>query len=245
MTIRCFVIDDEPLARLNLEVELASHPEFTLSGSEGDPVRALEQVVAETPDLVFLDVRMPGLDGLEVMSRLRARLGPEASPYVVLVTAFDRYALQAFEYEALDYLVKPFDSERFEVTIRRAARRIRQRQSGALASENASAERLSFQVSGGTVFLAPSDICWVESANHYLLLHVDTRTHLVRETMSRMEMMLEPHGFLRVHRGALVHPRHVREAEILSDGGRMLHITEGSRVRVSRRRWPVLRNRVL
>ena len=247
MTIRCFVVDDEPLARAGVEAELARHAGFEVVASLGHPMHALEELVARPPDLLFLDVKMPGLDGFAFLERMREELDQAARPYVVLVTAFDRYALAAFDYEALDYLVKPFDSERFADTLRRAQERIRTRRAETdppePRGEATASHRLRLSVSGGELFLAPDDIRWIEAADHYLLIHGSARTHLVRARISDLEEALAPHGFLRVHRGALVHPAHVERTETQPDGGRRLHLSDGSLIRVSRRRWPGIRDR--
>ena len=246
--IRVFVIDDEPVARQNVEALLGKCSDVEVRLSSGDPVAALRRIREEPPDLVFLDVRMPRLDGMAFLVRMREELPEERRPYVVLVTAFDRYALEAFEYEALDYLVKPFDTPRFETALCRARDRIRQRRAVAEARPEvtaaASSERLRFKVSGGEVLLDPCEICWVEAVDHYVLLHAAMRSYLVRLTMSEAERRLSPHGSVRVHRGAIVNIACIRSHERLADGSRELVLSEGSRVRVSRRRWREIRERI-
>lgn len=241
--IHCAIVDDEPLARQNLEVLLSEHADFDVCLSSGSSEEALEAVLRRPPDLVFLDVKMPRLDGLGFLTQMRERLTPSERPYAILVTAFDRFALQAFEYEALDYLVKPFDSERFEISLRRARDRIELgRHAEAFAKSSTKRQtRLTFKISSGELYLLPEEICWVESADHYLFLHTPRRSHLVRGTMVSIERTLGPFGFLRVHRSALVNPGFVVSHQSLPDGGRLLTLREGSRIRISRRRWPEIR----
>ncbi len=241
MTVRCAIVDDEPLARRNLEALLGSRDGFESLWSLGDSERALRLLLSDPVDLVFLDVRMPELNGIQLLAELTKRLDVARRPYVILVTAFDRYALQAFEYDALDYLVKPFDTARFEQSLARAEERLAWRRAGPPSAAGASRPPLAFKTSGGELFLRPEEVCWVEACDHYLMIHARGRTHLVRQTMQAMEDLLADHGFLRVHRGALVQMTAIAQRRALSDGGQELTLSEGSRVRVSRRRWPAVR----
>lgn len=259
--IRCAIVDDEELARCNLEAMLEPAADIEIVGSYGRARDALDRLIADPPDVVFLDIKMPEISGMAILEELSRALGDDRRPYVVLVTAFDRFALQAFQYDALDYLVKPVASERFAASLDRARERIRQRRalaqpgtSGSARTDSAAraqadhssgqpggrqpAERwLTYKVSGGIIRVCPADLVWVEAVDHYVVLHADQRSHLVRATMAAFERELEPYGFVRVHRGALVHPHHVVSSETLRDGGRQLTLRDGSRVRVSRRRW--------
>lgn len=237
---RCIVVDDEPLARLRLETLLAEDPAFEVVASIGDPHAALARIVAEPPEVVFLDVRMPSLDGIRLLAALRESVAPERRPYVVLVTAFDRYALEAFELEALDYLVKPFADARFRSTLERARERLRQRERSAAAPADAG-PLVALGEGARSVRIAPAAITWVESSGHYLLVHTRARSHLVRGSIAEAEEQLGPHGFLRVHRGALVQPARVESVE-REGSDRELRLMDGSRVAVSRRRWAAVRD---
>ena len=268
--IRCRIVDDEPLARRNLEVLLAGETDVEVVGSHERAREALEAITTDPADLLFLDIRMPELDGLAFLAALAARVPSERRPYVVLATAFDRYALQAFEYDALDYLVKPFASERFRESLDRARGRIRLRRlaataespadsaagssaeraadsrgDGHLAARSEGTARLTFKVSGGVIRIDPSEISWIEAVDHYFVIHTAARSHLVRGTLAGVERRLAGRGFVRVHRSAIVHPDHVVECETLPDGARSLSLRDGSRVRVSRRRFAGLAERLL
>ena len=239
--IRCVLVDDEELALLNTRAMLEPATDIDIVASFTDPDAALASLIAEPPDLVFLDIKMPGLSGMALLERLVQELPPERRPYAVLVTAFDRYALQAFEYDALDYLVKPVGEARFAASLDRARERIRLRRESTQAADSATPvenHTISIKVSGGMARVSPDEIVWVEAEDHYVMLHTRRRSHLVRGTISAFERELAPLGFVRVHRGALAHPRHVSSSETLRDGSRELTLVDGSRIRASRRRWP-------
>lgn len=245
--IRCFVVDDEPLARANIEALLQHEDEFEVVGSIGDAAHALDRVVTETPNLLFLDIRMPELDGLSFLREMSELVPVAKRPYAILVTAFDRYALQAFDYEAIDYLVKPVDTDRFGIAIRRARHRIELCRLGSVNRSTVQAggeSRICFKVSRGEIYLMSNQICWIETCDHYLIIHTPSREHLVRMNMSDAERMLADQGFLRVHRGALVNPRHISSHESQVDGGRLITLSDGSQVPVSRRRWPSVREQL-
>lgn len=245
--IRCFIVDDEPLARTQIVRLLNAQADFEVCASFEEGRQALDCARETPPDLVFLDVKMPGMGGMEFLAALQLELPIEDRPYVILVTAFDRFALQAFEYDALDYLVKPFDDARFESSMGRARERIRRRnQARQLESTDnpAGPNKLHLKAGNRDVLIDTRSIAWIESADHYLYVHVAERSHLVRKTMSVMERELRAQRFLRVHRGALVNPAFVVEVRQKKDGGRWLVLREGSRIPVSRRRWPEIRARL-
>lgn len=235
MTLRCFIVDDEPLARLRIEDLVEDAKDADVVGSFGDPRRALDRILTDAPDLVFLDVQMPGMTGIELLGEMRATLDDGARPYVVLVTAFDDYALEAFEFEALDYLVKPFDDGRFHATLRRANERIALRES---AQRAATSEADPVRLGEGDAALRvwPASVTWVEAAGHLVLVHMRTRTAHTRARMAEVEETLAPHGFVRVHRSALVNVSCVETVEVVG-GERQLRLVDGSMVSVSRRRW--------
>lgn len=183
---------------------------------------------------------MPGMDGLRLLAEVRSRVAAECMPYVVLVTAFDRYALEAFDYEAIDYLAKPYPDAQFHASLGRARERLRKPRAVA-AERHADVDPVMIGDEPRTLHVAPDAITWVESSGHYLLVHQSTCSRLVRESMTAAERSLQPHGFVRVHRGALVNPLHVVGTE-RSHGDRTLCLSDGSRVMISRRRWPEIRN---
>ena len=234
MSVRALVVDDEPLARGELARLVAATPGFEGVGQAEDGDAAVAAIASLRPDLVLLDVQMPGRDGFEV---IRA-VGPERMPPVIFVTAWDSFALRAFEVHALDYLLKPFEDRRLREALARArpdaglARRLE----AAIAGR---APEPRFQVRlGQRVVLVPSgEIDWVEGAGYYALLHAGARSHLLREAMRRIEARLDPALFLRVHRSAIVQLDRVRE---LRPGRRALLLQDGTEVRVSRGRWTAL-----
>src|SRR5215469_7103959 len=184
------VVDDEPLARANLIVLLRRDPEIEVVGQYGTGADALVAVRETKPDLVFLDVQMPECDGFDVLELLGSNL-PTA---IVFVTAYDKYALRAFEAGALDYLLKPFDDARFEQALRRAKERIE-------SSRHTPAEpdRLTIKGTGQVSFVKISDIDWIEAADYYACLHVGTKTHLLRRSLSDLEEELDGQIFCRIH----------------------------------------------
>jgi two-component system LytT family response regulator len=192
------------------------------------------------PDVLFLDEQMPGMDGFEVLHAL----GPHASPVVVFVTAYDQYALDAFESQALDYLLMPFADERFAAVLDRVRARLRERSfasmgerlSGLLASRPpASRSELVARDGGRTLFIPQSDIVWIEAEDYYARVHTRDRRVLVRESLrSLAERLLPPGAFIRVHRGAVLNVNYVAEVEPLASGDQTVVLTTGARLRVSR-----------
>lgn len=245
--IRCLIVDDEALARERLCRLLEPETSFVIQAVLGEGRQALEQCLIEPPELVFLDVKMPAFDGMQFLAAINEGLESERRPYVILVTAFDRYALQAFEYQALDYLVKPFDDERFAASLSRARERVRGRRASRIIEEHESPSdrhQLHLRVGNKDRWIDAREIIWVEAADHYLYVHLAERSHLVRMTMSAMERELASLKFLRAHRGALVNPRFIVEVGPRAAGGRNLTLREGSSIPVSRRRWTDVRDRL-
>jgi two-component system LytT family response regulator len=233
--IRAFVVDDEPPARANLTVLLRHDPEIQLIGECGSGMEALAEIRSKKPELVFLDVQMPECDGFDVLEML----GSDLPPAVVFVTAYDQYALRAFEAGALDYLLKPFDNARFERAITRAKERI-------WRGEDISrkAERLAIKSAGQISFLNISEIDWIEAADYYACLHMGTRTHLLRRSMSELEQDLDPSAFCRIHRSAIVNLDRVRTLELNEEGEYDVLLGTGTRLRLSRRYRKELQSRL-
>jgi two-component system LytT family response regulator len=223
--IRVAVVDDEPLARSNLRVLLGRDPEVELVSECGSGAEALREIRKKKPELVFLDVQMPECDGFDVLEQL----GTDLPPALVFVTAYDQYALQAFEAGALDYLLKPYNNARFERTLQRAKERIGQ---GKLRGRKV--ERLAIKNFGEVLFLKIAEIDWIEAADYYVCLHVGARSHLLRRSMADLEAELDA-GFCRVHRSAIVNLERVRRLENGEDGGVDVVLTTGARLSVSRR----------
>jgi two-component system LytT family response regulator len=224
--IRAVVVDDEPLARSSLKVLLRRDPEVELVGECESGMEALTEIRRKKPELVFLDVQMPECDGFDVLEQL----GSEMPPALVFVTAYDQYALRAFEAGALDYLLKPFDNARFERALNRAKERIEQ---GKETSRKI--ERLAIKNTGQVLFQKISEIDWIEAADYYVCLHVGTKTHLLRRSMSDLDQELEQATFCRIHRSAIVNLERVRKLEISEDGGTDVVLDSGTRLRLSRR----------
>ena len=224
--IRAVVVDDEPLARSSLKLLLRRDPEVQLVGECKSGMEALAEIRRKKPELVFLDVQMPECDGFDVLEQL----GSEMPPALVFVTAYDQYALRAFESGALDYLLKPFDNARFERALNRAKERIEQGK-----ETPRKIERLAIKNAGQVLFQKISEIDWIEAADYYVCLHVGTKTHLLRRSMSDVDQELEQAAFCRIHRSAIVNLERVRQLEISEDGGTDVVLNSGTRLRLSRR----------
>ena len=236
------VVDDERLARLRLTRLLRREPDVRIVGECRDGAEALTAIEAEHPELLFLDVQMPELGGFEVLDALD--LG--RPPVVVFVTAYDQYALRAFDANALDYLLKPFEDERFQETLRRAreylaGRRARGDHTARLRAlvearraERPCLTRIAVRTQGRVVFLPVSDIEWLEAADNYVRLHTGTGSYLVRETTASLEMRLDPGQFLRIHRSWIVNLSRIREVQPWFHGEHVLVLQGGTRLRCSR-----------
>ncbi len=246
--IRTLVVDDEPLAREGLRLLLAADPEVSVVGEAGNGPDAVRLIREQRPDLLLLDVQMPELNGFEVLSRL----APGEVPAVIFVTAYDRYALRAFDIHALDYLLKPFRDERFHDAVGRAKAQIRlarmsdlsQRLMSVLSTygeKDAAAApaapwltRLAIRDTGRVVFLEVDEIEYIEAADYYVQIHAGGKAYLHRETMQSLEARLDPERFMRIHRSAIVNSRRIRE--LRSEGRRDLVVvlTSGAELRVAR-----------
>ena len=209
--IRTIVVDDEPIARARVMSLLRDELDVEVVGECASGAQAVSAITATSPDLVFLDVQMPEMDGFAVARALR----PDRMPALVFVTAFDQYAVRAFECHALDYLLKPFSAQRFKSALSHARQQLAQRQATSIGRQlleilpdmrlrEPVRDRLVVKSSGRVYFVRIADIDWCEAAGNYVSLHVGPQSHLTRETMSHLESQLDPHQFVRIHRSTIV-----------------------------------------
>jgi two-component system, LytTR family, response regulator len=237
---RVLIADDEPLARERLRMLLAGETWLQIVAECQNGTEAIEAIDRLYPDLVLLDVQMPGATGFEVIEAVR----PDRMPLIVFVTAFDKYALRAFDVHALDYLLKPFDRERFGQSLARARQQLERPGNGdlerrllALVQDLRAAPRLERFVikSGGRVFFVRADeIDWIEAAGNYVKLHVGRDAHLFRETMSTLESRLDPDTFFRIHRSHIVNIERVKELQPWFNGEYVVFLRSGTRLTLSR-----------
>jgi two-component system LytT family response regulator len=234
--IRALVVDDEALARRNVTLLLRRDADIgkILECSSG--LEAIEEIRKSRPELLFLDVQMPECDGFDVLELL----GSDLPPAVVFVTAYDEYALRAFDAGALDYLLKPFDDARFG----RALNRAKERLVRYLPSRPRAAERLVVRSQGRVLFLSPADIDWVEAAGYYACLHVGSDTHVLRRSLSELEHDLGDDKFIRIHRSIIVNLDRVRGLELQPGGDYELVLRSNVRLRLSRRYRKRLQDRL-
>ncbi len=240
--MRVLVVDDEALARRRMRALLAAVPDVLLLGECETGAQAVDAIRELKPELVFLDVQMPELDGFDVI----AAVGADRMPPVIFVTAFDDYAVTAFEVGALDYLLKPVDQLRFSQTLERAKRRMAARnQQPALTSQlqalldyiargDAATERIGVKVQGKIVFLDPDEIYWIQARDDIARIHLVDVAYDVREPLTRLAERLPPSMFLRVHRSAIVNTSKVRAAEPFDQGDQLLIMRNGKRITTGR-----------
>jgi two-component system LytT family response regulator len=239
--LRVLIVDDEPPARDKLREVLGQVPDVDIVGEAGDGLTAAQAIQDLKPDLVFLDVRMPELDGFGVLAAL-----PESTlPLIVFVTAFDSFAVRAFDVHAVDYVLKPFDSERLLESVARA----RERLAGArpqdrdqrvldlmaeLATRQRPFERVLVKTGTRFEFVRVADIDWIEAAGNYVTLHVGTRAPLLRHTLNGIEQRLDPERFRRIHRSVIVNLDRVKDIHALASGDYCARLADGTELRVSR-----------
>ena len=240
MAIKTLIADDELLARQKLRQLLRDEPDIEITGEASSAREVYELVRAGAPQLLFLDVRMPGMDGLDLIAELSLSTGITL-PRVILTTAYDHYALRAFELNATDYLLKPFTAERLRAAVIRAREQLRtgerhddrsQTREGAPGGQYTA--RIIFKSRGRILFLPVSDIRWIGAEENYVRICTGTETHLLRETMNSMEQRLDPETFLRVHRSAIVNLRYVKEVRTETRGDFMVHLVNGQKLAMSR-----------
>lgn len=239
--LRVLIIDDEPLGRARIRDLLREYDDVEVLGECTNGRDALTAIRNVRPDLIFLDVQMPEMDGLEVLKSLE----PSEIPATVFVTAYDEYAIQAFEFHALDYLLKSFDRERFADTLSRARTQIQSKQArevdsrlrGLLEDLNSRSkhpDRLLLKASGRIFFLRTAEIDWIEAADNYVQIHAGRQEHLVRETLQSIESKLDPGQFVRIHRSTIVNLDRVKELMPLFHGDYCVRLIDGTELTMSR-----------
>ncbi len=250
--VRTLIVDDEPTARRGLRLLLAKQPDFVVVGEASHSAEAVRLIGELKPDLVLLDVQMPQGDGFDVIQRV----GAGAMPVVIFITAYDDYALRAFEVSAIDYLLKPFEDARFYSAIERARESVRQRKAealnqrlsrllqfleagsagapGATGKEQAFSDRILVKSSGEIIFLKAEEIDWIEAEGDYMVFHVSGKTHLLRETMARLEARLDPKRFIRIHRSTIVNIDRVRKLSPSFVGEYTVVLSDGTKLKLSR-----------
>ena len=241
MKYTALIVDDEPLARRSIRKFLKSFPQFTLIGEFGDGAAASVAISDRRPDLLFLDIQMPEADGFEVISCV----GKDAMPVTIFVTAYDRYAIQAFEAHAIDYLLKPFSEERFRDALLHAQNTLdlgrrqapHQQLTELLQQLNAKkdfVERIPVPARGRFLFLNVRDLDWIEAEGNYLRLHSNDASHLVRGNMNEIERKLDPVNFMRIHRSTIINLQRVREVQPWFRGHHRVIMNNGQELALSR-----------
>jgi two-component system LytT family response regulator len=259
--IRTIIVDDEPLGRSRIASLLEDEQDIEIVAQCGDGVEALRVIQESTPDLLFLDVQIPEITGFELLDSLD-RFDP---PIVIFVTAHDEFALRAFDVHALDYLLKPFDDERFHEALNRARAHLRDKDAANLRrrlrdflhethdlgrsepTTNYSTRRLTrIVVKEGDriLFLKVDDVDWIEAADYYAKIHVGTSTYLIRETLANLEMQLDPERFIRIHRSTIVNLDRVQEMQPWFHGAFVVILVDGTELRLSRSRREHLQSRL-
>jgi two-component system, LytTR family, response regulator len=231
--IRALIVDDEALARERVRTLLAAAPGVTIVGECAGGRDAVEAIVEQRPDLVFLDVQMPDLDGFQVLEAV----GDDQLPAIVFVTAYDEYALRAFDVHAVDYLLKPIEAERFARMLARVRETLGDKTDtrleallDALATRDLPLDRLVIRTRGKVSFLKPTDIDWIEADGKHVKLHAGRETHVVRQQLQRLEARLAPHGFVRVHRSAIVNVDRIKELEPWFHGEYVVILKDGTKL---------------
>jgi len=257
MTIATLIVDDEAPAREGIKLRLLAHPEFQILGECASGTEAVKAISSFHPDIVFLDIHMPDMNGFEVVQSITV----EPTPIIVFITAYDQHALRAFEYHALDYLLKPIDDERFTTMLRFVAGEVRHRnydkyahdlksmvteylsttdaphRDGEQAPEVSRAQflsRLMIRAKGEIAILPVGEIDWLESADDYVYVHSHSRKHLFRETLASLENQLDPRIFVRIHRSAMVNVGRVRGLRPNEHGDCDVFLLDGTKLKLSR-----------
>jgi two-component system, LytTR family, response regulator len=229
--MRALIVDDEPHARRYLQELLGNETGVTVVGEAATGTEGLDLLREMSPDLVFLDIQMPGLDGFGMVEGVAA----ETSPMFIFVTGYGEYAVRAFEIEAVDYLCKPFDRERLSISLERAARRFHARQVALESGRDTQyLSRLSIKEEDGIVFVPVDQILWIEAANKYVVVHTIDHQHILRQTIQSLEDTLDPKQFVRIHRSILVRKAAVRGLHPLFHGDYLVKLSNGVELTLSR-----------
>lgn len=263
--IRVLIIDDEPLAREGISLLIKADSQLENVGECANGRQAIGAIDALSPDLIFLDVQMPEMNGFEMLAHLEVN----HSPIIIFVTAYDQYAVQAFETQALDYLLKPFSDERFYKSLERAKAQIEQRrvkeqqkklqallaeyeqgqkakpvQANQTSAEARYIDRLMVKSGARIVFLKTEEIDWIEAADYYVLLHTGNKSHLLREALTELESKLDPQKFVRIHRSTIINVDRVKELQMQGSGDYVVILDDGEKLKLSRRRREKLQLRL-
>ena len=239
--VRTVVVDDEQLARERLRTLLIGQGEVELVGEGADGLSALEMIRREKPDLVFLDVQMPELNGFEALEAL----GDEVRPVVVFVTAHDQFALKAFDVHAIDYLLKPFDKERFQRALKRALEMVRAARDGGpgqklspvleeARNQPKKLERIMVKSEGRVLLVKVDDIDWIEAADNYVNIRTGNESHMMRDTMNSLETRLPPEKFMRISRSTIVNLERIKELQPMFHGEYVVVLKNGTKLTLSR-----------
>lgn len=242
MTYRALIVDDEPLARQRIRQMLQGESDVEVLRECANGMEAVDAIETLKPDLVFLDIQMPELDGFGVLESV----GPEHMPATIFITAYDQYAVHAFEVNAVDYLLKPFDKERFQKTLQRVreGKAIKGAEGGdgkrmedlltEVRKDQPYLERILVRVGDRQALVKVSQVQWVEAEDNYVRLHVEGGSHLLRQTMNAMAQKLDPHQFRRIHRSAIVNLDYIKELQPWSSGDYLVVMRDGTRLTLSR-----------
>jgi two-component system, LytTR family, response regulator len=231
VTIRALLVEDEPLALRRLRRLLRDEADVRVVGTCGDVPAARTAIETLTPDLLLLDVRLPGADGLTLLEALPA----ERRPAVIIVTAFDRYAVPAFAHEAVDYLLKPIDPQRFRSAVARARRRLARREHAGAGADGAPLTRLLVRERARAFFVKVDEVDWFEAGGNYVRVHVGRATHRIRLPLAQLEARLDRRAFRRISRSRIVRLDGIRELQPWFHGDGLVILTSGAKLRLSRR----------
>lgn len=249
---KVLIVDDESLSRRRIRRLMAFEPDCEVAGESANGVEAVEALERERPDIVFLDVQMPDMNGFEVVQALE-----KWRPLIIFTSAYDEYALRAFDVHAFDYLMKPFDRKRFRDSVQRAREHLTQQRSGGIADERLVAmfeniaagkkapDRVAVRNNGRVVFLKLSEIDWIEASDNYVCLHCGRETHVLRETMSELETRLDSARFIRVHRSAIVNIDRIRELQPWFRGDYRVILNDGTELTLTKSHREKLESRLL
>jgi two-component system LytT family response regulator len=242
MKYRVLIVDDEPLARRGVALRLQGHEDLDVIGESSNGRDAIDFIHEHKPDLVFLDIQMPMMNGIEVMRSL----GPDVDPFVIFLTAFDQYVMRAFEVHAIDYLLKPVDDARFNASLNHARRVLGSRQTAVYnqgfqkifgnksESPREPLRELTIRVGKQVRFVSIEDIDWIEAQGDYAEIHIGSRTHLIRESLNALAEWLNPKSFLRIHRSAIVRINRITSVISLPNRDCEITLRNGTSLRVSR-----------